>query len=78
MQRDNFTKYSQVNQICDNEISAWERWFWLETLKVRDHLGNLGIEDKILRPTLKKHYVRMGTGLIWLRIEISGGLSDES
>jgi len=42
-------------------------------VRQRDHLKNLGVNgNKVLKPFLKKYYVRECTGLIWLRIRKIG------
>jgi hypothetical protein len=41
----------------------------------KDHLGDLGIDGKILlKSNLKEWVVRIKTGFVWLRIVSSGGL----
>jgi hypothetical protein len=49
--------------------------FWLENLKGRDHLKDLGIDSKIiLEQILGKRGWGVWTGFMWLRIGTSGGL----
>jgi hypothetical protein len=49
--------------------------FWLETLKERDHLEDLGEGGKIgLEWILGKQGERMSAGFTWLRIGTNGGL----
>jgi hypothetical protein len=48
--------------------------FYLESLKRRDHLGDVGIEVRIiLRWDLKKYIVELCTGFNCLRIGFSDG-----
>ena len=48
--------------------------FWLGNLRVRDHLGDLGIDRRIiLRWIFRKWDVGVWTGLILLRIGTGGG-----
>ena len=48
--------------------------FWLGNLRVRDHLGDLGIDRRIiLRWIFRKWGVGVWTGLSWLRIGTGGG-----
>jgi hypothetical protein len=48
--------------------------FWWGDLRERDHLGEIGVDGRIiLRLVLRKWYVGVWTGLIWLRI---GTLAD--
>jgi hypothetical protein len=49
--------------------------FWLENLKGRDHLKDLGAYEKImLEWILGKYGGKVWTECIWLRIGTSGGL----
>ena len=47
--------------------------FWWGNLKKRDHLGDPGIDEDILRWIFRKWDVRAWTGSIWLRKERGGG-----
>jgi hypothetical protein len=48
--------------------------FWRETLRVKDHWGDPGVDGSIiLRRIFRKWDVGIWTGLGWLRIEIGGG-----
>jgi hypothetical protein len=48
--------------------------FWLEYLKGRDHLEDLGTDKIILERILGKQGGKVWTGFIWLRIGASGEL----
>jgi hypothetical protein len=49
--------------------------FWLKNLKRRDHLEDLGADEKtILQWMLGKQNGKLWTGRIWLRTGTSGGL----
>jgi hypothetical protein len=53
----------------------WEThtWFWLDNLRGRDHLEDLGVDKrKIWKRILRKQGVKMWTGISWLRTGISG------
>jgi hypothetical protein len=51
------------------------RIFWLENLKGRDDLEDLGVDGKIiLERVLRKQDGRLWTGCTWLRTGTSGGL----
>jgi hypothetical protein len=44
-------------------------------LNGRDHLGDLGVDGKIVfMSSLKKWYMRLCTGFIWLGIRTSDGM----
>ena len=48
--------------------------FWWGSLNERDHLGDPGIDDRIiLRWIFRKWDVGVWTGSIWLRMETGGG-----
>ena len=48
--------------------------FWWGNLRERDHLGVLGVDDRIILKWLfKKCDGSSWTGSIWLRIEKGGG-----
>jgi hypothetical protein len=48
---------------------------WSESLKTRDQSEDLGVDEITLEWILRKQGEKTWTGLIWLRIEISSGLS---
>jgi hypothetical protein len=49
--------------------------FWSASLKGRDHLEDLGVDEKrILERTLEELGGNVWTGCIWLRTGTSGGL----
>jgi hypothetical protein len=48
--------------------------FWWENLMERNHLVDPGVDGRImLRRIFRKWYVRVWTGLSWLRIDTVGG-----
>jgi hypothetical protein len=48
--------------------------FWWGNLRARDHLGDAGVDWRIiLRMIFRKWDVRAWTGMIWLRIGTDGG-----
>jgi hypothetical protein len=48
--------------------------FWLENLKGRNRLEDLGVDGRIiLECIIDKHVREVWTGFIWLRIVTSGG-----
>jgi hypothetical protein len=61
-------------------MRVWERGgagtgFWLGNLRKRDHLGDSGIDGRIiLRWIFRKWDVGVWTGMNWLRIGAGGGL----
>ena len=48
--------------------------FGVENLRERDHLGDPGVDGRILRWIFRKWDVGVWTGLIWLRIGTGDGL----
>jgi hypothetical protein len=46
--------------------------FWLDNLKRRDHLEDLGINERITELILEKYDGNLCTEFIWLRIGTSG------
>jgi hypothetical protein len=49
--------------------------FWWGNIRERDHLGDQGIDGRIISKRIFKKWDRGAwTGLIWLRIEKGGGL----
>jgi hypothetical protein len=49
--------------------------FWLEDLKGRGHLEDIGVDERIiLEWILEKQDGKVWTGFIWLRIVTIGGL----
>ena len=56
------------------ETGGVHRGFWWEDLREGDHLGDLGVDERIiLKWILKKRDEESWTGLIWLRIGTGGG-----
>jgi hypothetical protein len=50
-------------------------YFWLESVKGRDHSEELGVDGKILLAwILGKQGGKVWTGFVWLRIGTSGRL----
>jgi hypothetical protein len=50
-------------------------WFWWGNLKERGHLGDLGVNWRIiLKWIFRKWDVGIWTGLIWFRMWTGGGL----
>jgi hypothetical protein len=49
--------------------------FWWGILRERDHLGEPGVDGRILRRNCGKWDVETWTGASWLRIETGGGYS---
>jgi len=49
--------------------------FWLETLKGRDHLEDIGVDGTIiLEWILEKYGAKVWTGYIWISVGTSAGL----
>jgi hypothetical protein len=49
-------------------------WFWLGNLKERDHLKDLGIDERIILNGYSRSGMVAWTGLIWLRTGRGGRL----
>ena len=59
---------------CVREKKHTHRFRW-GSLRERDHVEDLGIDERIISlQILKKYDGRIWTGLIWLRIGTSGRL----
>jgi len=59
---------------CVREKKHTHRFRW-GSLRERDHVEDLGIDERIISlQILKKYDGRIWTGLIWLRIRTSGRL----
>jgi hypothetical protein len=75
------TKYDSGDQIKNNEkggecstYGRQERCIWWGDLTERDHLEDLGVDERIiLKWIFKKRNEESWTGLIWLRIGRDGG-----
>jgi hypothetical protein len=48
--------------------------FWWEDLREGDHLGDPGVEGRIILKWTSRSGMGAWTGLSWLRIGIGGGL----
>jgi hypothetical protein len=71
--------HSHVNSGAHFQCYRNEKWiqifFFLQNLKGRDHLEDLGVDGKIiLKWILRKVGKKLWTRCIWLRIGTSGGL----
>jgi hypothetical protein len=47
---------------------------WLENLKARAHLEDLGVDETLLSWILRRYVGRVWIGFMWLRTVTSGGL----
>jgi hypothetical protein len=63
------------NQIEKNEMGGVEvhTGFWWRDLRECDHLGDPGVDGRIILKWVFKKWDGAWTGLIWLRIGTGGG-----
>jgi hypothetical protein len=79
-----FTKYYSGNQIEKNEMGCacstyggkieMHTGFWLGDLREGDHLGDPGVDGRIILKWIFKKWAGGWTGLSWLRIGAGGGI----